>query len=290
MMETRVQHEASFERMLSLGHQKYFLFPHETQKINQACGTSLPTKQWPWSSYADEFFTQALEVKEMHSIDYSDYEGSEIVHDLNTPLPDGQVEPYDVVFDGGTLEHVYNFPMAVQNCMKMVKVGGHLFLHQAANNLVGHGFYQFSPELIYRLLDEQYGFRIRDVLLIEHKYPGPELYGKRKTYRVIDPARVHKRVSLSNPRPVLMIACAEKIAECPIQPPPIQSDYIELYKEKKGNAPIKNTSSGLKAVLKPHAKKIIKNTPYPIRHWIKGQRQLRHSSFANPEFYERIDY
>jgi 2-polyprenyl-3-methyl-5-hydroxy-6-metoxy-1,4-benzoquinol methylase len=53
------------------------------------------------------------------------------------------------VFDGGTLEHIFDYPTAIKNCMKMVKPGGHLLLTTPANNWFGHGFYQFSPELFY---------------------------------------------------------------------------------------------------------------------------------------------
>ncbi|MDR1149764.1 MAG: class I SAM-dependent methyltransferase, partial [Spirochaetaceae bacterium] len=75
------------------------------------------------------------------SIDYSDYEGASIVHDMNLPVPGHLKEKYDCVWDGGALEHVFNYPTAIKNCMDMVKIGGHLILETPCNNQCGHGFY-----------------------------------------------------------------------------------------------------------------------------------------------------
>ena len=73
------------------------------------------------------------------SMDASDYEGANIVHDLNLPIPPALRERYDLVWDGGTLEHIFNFPVAIFNAMHMVKVGGHLLLETPTNNQCGHG-------------------------------------------------------------------------------------------------------------------------------------------------------
>lgn len=42
-------------------------------------------------------------------MDYSDRENPTHVHDLNLPVPDVFHEEYDAIFDGGTLEHIFNF-------------------------------------------------------------------------------------------------------------------------------------------------------------------------------------
>ena len=56
-----------------------------------------------------------------------------------------------MVIDGGLLEHVFDFPTAIRNCMRMVRQGGHLILNLPVNNFPGHGFYRFSPELVFRV-------------------------------------------------------------------------------------------------------------------------------------------
>ena len=107
--------------------------------------------------YADPIY-RFLGAKKVDSLDYSDYEQASIVHDMNLPIDGSFRESFSAVIEGGTLEHVFNYPIAIRNCMDMVKLGGHLVLMTPANNFFGHGFYQFSPDLFFSLLSEQNGF------------------------------------------------------------------------------------------------------------------------------------
>lgn len=70
---------------------------------------------------------------------------------MNREIPGDFIEKYSMVLDGGSLEHVFNFPVAVRNCMQMLQVGGHYLAITPANNFMGHGFYQFSPELYFSI-------------------------------------------------------------------------------------------------------------------------------------------
>jgi len=59
------------------------------------------------------------------SLDYSAYEGAALIHDMNLPWPSGSPpRQYDLVHDGGTLEHVFHLPQALSNAMSLVKPGG----------------------------------------------------------------------------------------------------------------------------------------------------------------------
>jgi len=82
----------------------------------------------------------------------SNYDGVNVLRNLNEPVGSELFEKYDCVFNGGLLEHVFNFPVALKNCLEMVKVGGHFITITLANAQFGHGFYQFSPELFYSAL------------------------------------------------------------------------------------------------------------------------------------------
>src|SRR5262249_7595053 len=68
------------------------------------------------NGYAEEFF-RSLGAKDVHSFDNSNYEGATHVHDLNKNIPEQYKQQYSVVCDGGSLEHIFNFPMAIKNCM-----------------------------------------------------------------------------------------------------------------------------------------------------------------------------
>src|SRR5262249_13058363 len=117
-----------------------------------------------------EGFLKRLGASEVVSVDASDYEGASVVHDMNQPVPASMYESFTAVIDSGTLEHVFNFPVAVKNCMEMVSRGGHFLGITPANNLMGHGFYQFSPELLYRIFSPANGYQIRKLMICENNF------------------------------------------------------------------------------------------------------------------------
>ena len=169
---------------------------------------------------ADQFSEPILEFlgsRSVQSLDMSDFEGATIVHDLSEPIPDQHKKRVDLVFDSGTLEHVFNFPQAIRNCMEMAKVGGHVICVTPANNYLGHGFYQFSPELFYRVFSEENGFRVKKMLY-------RELSGE--CYEVADPAVVRNRVQARGIAPAELLILAERTADVPMfTANPQQSDY-----------------------------------------------------------------
>jgi hypothetical protein len=169
-------------------------------------------------------------------MDASDYEGATIIHDLNKPIPQNLVGQYDLVWDGGTLEHVFNFPVALQNAMNLLKVGGHIFLMTPANNQCGHGFYQFSPELFFRVFSPINGFEL--VRLYITGPGGP--------YHVADPTVVHGRVELLSSNGAHLMVHAKKLAEVSLTPPQ-QSDYIEGWAKAKGE---KQSDGPIKGLLR----------------------------------------
>ena len=104
--------------------------------------------------YSEKMFA-ALGLGAIETIDYSDYEfGAEPgfmghLHDMNTPVPESLYESFDFIFDGGTLEHIFNVPVALENVFKMLRPGGRFIGVNPLNGWPGHGVYQFSPELMY---------------------------------------------------------------------------------------------------------------------------------------------
>lgn len=95
----------------------------------------------------NEFF-RLLGFKAAYSLDVSDYEGADYILNLGEDhCPKELKNRFDYIVDGGTLEHVYNVPHALENILIMLKVGGKVFHYVPANNNINHGFYQFSPEL-----------------------------------------------------------------------------------------------------------------------------------------------
>jgi hypothetical protein len=134
------------------------------------------------------------------------------------------------VIDGGTLEHIFNYPVAIKNCMEMVQPGGHLLLMTPANNFMGHGFYQFSPELFFRIFSEENGFELRRAIFAE---TDPDA----QWYEIVDPAKARRRVELINRRPAYLLIQARKLRQVPVlATTPQQSDYTILWDNPAGKA------------------------------------------------------
>lgn len=157
------------------------------------------------------------------SLDLSAYEGATILHDLNEAIPTHLKERFDVVIDGGSLEHVFNYPAALRNVMEMVKPGGKLIIITPANNQCGHGLYQISPELMYRSLSAENGYRIQDIFLRS---------GESDVIGLKDPASDGKRREITTSEPTLMYVVALREAAVPLfRKWPQQSDYVAIWND-----------------------------------------------------------
>ena len=221
----------SFSKMLMLGRQNYLLRPNETKALFSSFGMvpdSNLLKQsgdgnWPFS----EPFFGCLGAQICDSMDVAGYEGATVLHDLNDPINQNLAEKYDVVFDGGTLEHVFNFPTGLHNAMQMVKRGGWYLGFTPGNNYFGHGFYQFSPELYYRTLSPENGFSSCAVFIV------PEGFGL-NWYYIGDPARLGKRTNLINKLRTPLLVIAKKAETTPAKLHIQQSDYNAFWNKSEG--------------------------------------------------------
>jgi SAM-dependent methyltransferase len=207
---------------------------------------------------------------------------------MNYPIDPSYHEKFDVVIDGGSLEHVFNFPVAVANCMRMVKKGGSLFILTMANNHTGHGFYQFSPELFFRIFQMENGFTIRNVILEQHPFPGGELSPRTKCFSVADPAVVKSRVGLVSNSPVMVMVHAIRTEITPVFANyPIQSDYAAIYRGDVESQSVRCQQASLGTFVKNTLKKYYNILPRRCRNLIAGKYRLLCYSFFNRRFYKR---
>jgi len=217
-----------------------------------------------------EPFIHHLGARTIHSYDYSDYEQATHLHDMNVPIPEAFKGRYSLVLDGGSLEHVFNFPVAVKNCMEMVRVGGHFISITPANNFMGHGFYQFSPELFFSILCPRNGFEPPLVLAVENRRNG-------RWYRAKNPGEIRRRVTFSNSTPTYLMVMAKKVVEEEVfREMPQQSDYVQGWKrepDKRSRLSGTVLSRRLYKPIERRAKKL-------VRLFVSG---------FNPRFFEPFD-
>ena len=75
-----------------------------------------------------ENFLKALGAEEIHSLDASDFEGADIICDLNKPVPSEYKNKFTCIIDGGTTEHVFSFDKAMENVIDLLEVGASCIL------------------------------------------------------------------------------------------------------------------------------------------------------------------
>lgn len=173
-----------------------------------------------------EPFLKELGADLTDSIDATDYEGATHTSDLNEGLPSAMRAQYDAVIDGGTLEHVFNFPVALKGAMESVKEGGRMYIMTQCNNAMGHGFYQFSPELYHRVFSPENGFMVEQMFIAEGSF------GKVPWHSVADPKEIRRRVELVNDVQTYLLVIAKRVTIAPIFTSwPQQSDYSLAWQE-----------------------------------------------------------
>jgi SAM-dependent methyltransferase len=165
-------------------------------------------------------FFDLLGNVEVDTIDFQQYQGTEIVFDLGTPLPPELEKQYDVIIDGGTIEHIFNISQALNNITKMLRIGGIVY-HAAPINLINHGFYNISPTLFYDYYGDS-GFEIEYAKIVTQSANGQEV-----TWTISDAPHMD-RIWLSQEGSLQFVA--KRTKEMEILKPPIQGKYREKEK------------------------------------------------------------
>jgi hypothetical protein len=126
LLYVRMNSGVNFHRTIMFGRQSLFLnaddapalFSRFGLRIDRAEAAAMIREGQGYS----EPFLRRLGADVTDSLDASPYEGANIIHDLNEPVSASLHESYSAVIDGGTLEHVFNYPIAIQNCMNLVSL------------------------------------------------------------------------------------------------------------------------------------------------------------------------
>ena len=240
-----------FRDTLTVGRQNFISTPSALKRVFDVHDIQDDPKEFVRKHrFADEFFIR-MGAERADSLDYSDYQNASVIQDMNSPILDELKSRYSVVYDGGTIEHVFNIPQALKNCMEMVSVGGYFLQANIANNFMGHGFWQFSPELVFRSLSAENGFEIVAVLLHEVLPDAGWVCRNEEWYLVTDPDDVGERVELRNRFPTYILTIAKRTAEVEVfKNPPQQSDYSRVWHDHSTNSCGNTTQHGVRSSLK----------------------------------------
>ncbi len=215
----------NFSKAATIGHQAFWHCTAEGyQQVLQSYGLQntkhdrMDLSFLENGKYTDSLFYD-LDAIELIVYDANAYEGASQIHDFNTLIDKKHHQKYSVVYDGGSLEHIFNAPVALSNFMNMVAVGGHYISAVPCNNWAGHGFYQFNPEFFYRALSEENGFKNTQVFTYNET-------GASNAQHFVDPKSLGHRVEFASQTQLSLFVISERFAVKNIfENYPQQSDY-----------------------------------------------------------------
>ncbi len=143
-------------RMLQLGRQRIHFDQSDMDRLAALHSVDLQRAIPPTNVFKpiddpscldDGSFFSELGFHEVESLDYSSDENPTYVHDLNNLVPSILKDRFDMIYDGGTMEHVFDVRSVLRNIFEMLHVGGRIIHSSPSSNHIDHGFYMFSPTL-----------------------------------------------------------------------------------------------------------------------------------------------
>ncbi|MEY8336982.1 hypothetical protein AALB16_02990 [Lachnospiraceae bacterium 62-35] len=172
---------------------------------------------------------------EVHALDYSPYEGADIIFDLNSPsVPENIKNRFDLVINGGTIEHVFHISYAIKSLSEITKAGGYIFNLSPLSGWIDHGFFSISPTFFF---DYYYGnhFEIEKIVFEFKTHNGPQMgdvvYSQ--DYRLFinqfDLSRYVESVAGGADKEVMLQCVARKKEDSTAGIIPIQGMYQSIY-------------------------------------------------------------
>ena len=222
MCLTKRDYDVNYEKTLTLARQDYNMNDTDLYKLYKEFGSSIIKRRTPSDKYVEKLL-KAFGAANVDSIDASDFEGANIIHDLNKPVDVSMHNKYDCIIDIGTSEHVFNYPVLIKSVMDMLKIGGTFISIVPANQFNGHGFYQFSAALFIELFNMENNFKLLDISFAKLN----------KLYKLTD-LDDSKRLEIYSIRPIDICVTARKIGETEnIELKLQQADYQNKWDQKE---------------------------------------------------------
>ena len=166
-----------------------------------------------------ESFLRTIGWPALKSLDFSDIEGAEFIHDLSEPVGDDLKGRFDLIFDGGTTEHVFDIAQSFRNVDAMLAEGGIFVSNVGTDGWFGHGFFQTGPDVPWRYWHHARGYEMLEVSIAPRAFPG-------QLIEIPDPTGQRRGGERFLEGPHMIVYAARKPLEAPPYAPPIQGHYV----------------------------------------------------------------
>jgi hypothetical protein len=115
-MEFSPEHAADMIRAAGLAPA---VLPHEDDIVDRRTWKAKGQK-----FIRDSAFFRLLGVSSVRALDHTNYEGAEIIHDLNKPVSADMEQAADFIVDGSTLDNLFSPSIAIQSVARMLRPQG----------------------------------------------------------------------------------------------------------------------------------------------------------------------
>ncbi len=186
-------------------------------------------KQTIPSDITDQDFFASFCDARFHALDVSNYEGADIIQDLNQPLPKSLYGIADFIFDGSCLDNIFDVGTAMRSLSQLLRPGGRIVLMEHGTAIQG-ALTAFSPEWFFNF------FAANDYDDCQ-SYLGLFPFGMRQGWilRLWEPFDEHENPVPASPMcgDFVNIVIAEKGPKSTDDQIPIQAQYRAMHKTDK---------------------------------------------------------
>ncbi|WP_127112674.1 class I SAM-dependent methyltransferase [Shimia sediminis] len=166
-----------------------------------------------------ESFLNVINWPALESLDFSDIEGAEYVHDLSKPVGKDLRQKFDVIYDGGTTEHVFDIAASLRNVHKMLKDDGIFISCVGTDGWFGHGFFQVGPDVPWRFFGATLGYDVLKCCTFNRN-------NRKPPKDIPDPTLSPRGAEAWYDEPQFLFYVVQKRGEKRSYPPTIQSHYV----------------------------------------------------------------
>jgi SAM-dependent methyltransferase len=263
----------SLGRVATMGRQGMYVLE---AKLRTIMGARVEVSYGP---YCEDFLKAELGATTVESFDRSAYECATHIFDFNLPITTDAT--YDTILDGGFLEHIFNVPQALENMSRLCAEGGQILHVLPANNLCGHGFWQFTPELFFAVYAEHNGYAETQVFLAD-------VANENEWYEVRRPSNGESVLIVSS-APVWLLVRTRRTRPF-LHQDVQQSHYVHVWSGKSVTEPTGSWAQHAAKRMAQAAKEnlIVSTARYAERKWQELLRPGMSVSAANPNLQKRV--